>query len=509
MTKINDYRRLVLKGIGALGTGSILISCGGGSSSGSSGSTTNSNGNTIDPTNGSKGPSSPSCSNNPSASIPIIIDASVLATGIPENVPIYAYISGKQSASGVQYLYDPVQKIPVQANTLTSSNQYVGPGMTSNSQAAIIHYANAWTNIAIPLNRTCATLIADFATFNSTNITGLDASAANFSGRIWISVGEPLLPFSPSATDSTSVTFPAFDNTYGSYALYDWVEFSWNTASYLFLNTTQVDQYGFPISATATGASVSRSEIGIYNQARSTIISSLQTIGNQNPIFGTAIRVPTTSGISTTAYPPSANTSGVLRMLSPNQWVANQTSTYLDSYITTMLTFWTTNWLTVSCPGSPNYYGLASGGNTLNFYTTKVASGSPSFSFSTSAGGGLNTNNIVACNGALALGSTDQKNVGKALAAAFNRGVLTSGTSPSTGTTLINIDDSNNNANFTPPLSSNYKVNPQYNIWAKSFHQFSADGFAYGFPYDDVGKDEDSTQVTSTTSLTLQLGIFN
>lgn len=503
MHKINENRRLILKGVGALGTSGILISCGGGSSgSSSSSSNTNSNGNTINPTNNSKGNGAPSC-NNASASIPITIDASVQATGIPENVNIYAYISGQQSVSNIQYLYDPVQKIPVQANTLASSNQYAGPGMTANSQAAIIHYANAWTNIAIPLSRTCATVIADLATFNSTNIPGLSSPAPNFSGRIWISVGEPILPFTPS-TDPTSMTFPAFNNTYGSYAFFDWVEFSWDTTGNLYLNTTQVDQYGFPISAKATGTTISNPEIGIYNQSRSTIISALQALGNQNPIFGTPIPIPTTSGISATAYPPSANTSGTIRMLSPKQWVATQTSTYLDSYVSNMLSFWSTNWLTVICPGSPTYYGLASG-STLNFYLSK-STGSPIFSFDTSSGGGLSTNNLVACNGALALGTADQKNIGKAIAAAFNRGVVTS---VGSGTTLINIDESNNNANFTPPLSSNYKVNSQYNTWSYSFHQFSADGFAYGFPYDDVGNDEDLTQVTGTTSVSIQLGLFN
>lgn len=503
MANINQYRRLILKGAGAFGASGIIISCGGGSSgSSSTASSTNSNGNTVNPTNKSKGNSAPSC-NNASASIPVTIDASVLATGIPENVPIYAYISGQQSVSNIQYLYDPVQKKPVQGNSLVNSNQYSGPGMATNSAAAIVHYANAWTNIAIPLSRTCATVIADLATFNSANIPGLSSPAPNFSGRIWISVGEPILPFSPTG-DPTNMTFPAFNNTYGSYAFFDWIEFSWDTTGDLYLNTTQVDQYGFPISAKATGSTISNPEIGIYNQTRSTIISTLQSIGNQNPIFGTSIPIPTTSGISPTAYPPSANTSGTIRMLSPKQWVANQTSTYLDSYVSNMLGFWSTNWLTVMCPGSPTYYGLASG-NTLNFYLTKVAS-STAFSFNTSTGGGLSTNNLVACNGALALGSADQKNIGKAIAAAFNRGVVTSAGS---GTTLINIDESNNNANFTPPLSLDYKVNSQYNTWSYSFHQFSADGFAYGFPYDDVGNDEDLTQVTGTTSVTIQLGLFN
>ena len=506
MTKLDIKRRAILKGMSALGAGGFLVACSGGgdsSSSPTSSGSTNSNGNTIDPTNNSKGPSAPSCSTNSSASIPIIIDASVLATGIPQNVPMYAYISGKQSVANIQYLYDPAQKKPVQANSLTNANQYAGPGMLANSPAATIHYAEAWTNIAIPLDRTCATLIADLASFNSTNISGLASPAPNFSGRIWISVGEPLLPFTPLA-DPTQVTFPAFDNTYGSFAFYDWIEFSWDATGDLFLNTTQVDQYGFSISAKATGSTVSNPEIGIYNQPRSTILSTLKSIGNQNPVFGTPIPIPTTQGISPTAYPPSANTSGTIRMLSPKQWVATQTSTYLDSYISNMLTFWSTNWVAVSCPGSGTYYGLASG-STLNFYTSKT-SGAVAFSFSTAVGGGLSTNNILACNGAIALGSADQKNIGKALAAGFNRGVFTNAGG---GTTVINIDQSNNNANFTPPLSSDYKVNPQYNTWAYNFHKFSSDGYAYGFPYDDVGNDEDLTQVTSTTGITIQLGIFN
>lgn len=125
MANINQYRRLILKGAGAFGVSGIIISCGGGSSgSSSTASRANSNGNTVNLTNKSKGNSAPSC-NNASASIPVAIDASVLATGIPENVPIYAYISGQQSVSNIQYLYDPVQKnrfrvivLLIPANTL-------------------------------------------------------------------------------------------------------------------------------------------------------------------------------------------------------------------------------------------------------------------------------------------------------------------------------------------------------------------------------------------------------
>ena len=172
MKKINENRRLILKGVGALGTSGILIACGGGSSSSSSGGSSGGGG-----TGGtsSKGTSAPVCAGT-SASIPLVIDASVSATGIPANVPMYAYIVGLTAAGGnTYYRYNPTSKKPVQMNPTSDNINAAGvcAGMTTGSQSATTNCPTVWADYSIALDRSCATLVADLATFNGTNMPGL------------------------------------------------------------------------------------------------------------------------------------------------------------------------------------------------------------------------------------------------------------------------------------------------------------------------------------------------
>jgi hypothetical protein len=118
MQKINGNRRLILKGVGALGTSSILIACGGGGSSSSSSGSGASGGGTS-----SKGTSAAVCTGS-SASIPLTIDASVGATGIPANVPMYAYIVGLTAAGGnTYYRYNKTLNKPVAMNPGADNTQ--------------------------------------------------------------------------------------------------------------------------------------------------------------------------------------------------------------------------------------------------------------------------------------------------------------------------------------------------------------------------------------------------
>ncbi|ODS92685.1 MAG: hypothetical protein ABS45_05670 [Comamonas sp. SCN 65-56] len=508
-------RRKLLKGMGLLGAGGVLTACGGGTSHSSDVGYWGGDGTTPPGDLGSTPPAS-ACK-TPVATIPLTIDASVAATGIPADVPIRAYITGLVKVPGqVFYRYDGQTMQPVQMltgdNTVTDSTKAV-TGLSGNTYDT--NYPSIWADYSIALDRSCPTLVADLASFNTTTIPGFGTGPAAFSGRIWISVGTPQIPFTPrvGADPSGTGTVDGYTTPVvtaggpGCYCLYDWLEFSWSATGELFLNTTQVDQYGFPISIQASGATVDGGIQGVYTQARSAILADLAAIGN--PLFGSTLPVPGT-GVAAGTYPPVANTQGILRALAPSSTSGATTSTYLDGVIAQALNAWKTTWLQVTCPSNAlqqTYYGqTASDGKTLNFYNDEKMTGGVQFSFND-----LTTYNVLDCNGTMTgvgvpqVGNLlgDLKNTGKAILAGFNRGVISSSTA------AIDIDDSGTGSNYQPPLSQNFtSTTLPFNVWVQKFHAWSANGMAYGFAYDDVGDQDPSVHAQGTTGVTIILGQF-
>jgi len=517
-TKLNSERRFIIKGIGALGLGGVIVACGGGGgSSGSASTTTNPSGTSgrSNPTNASKGASTAACTNT--ATIPLIIDASVTATGIPANIPIYAYIVGLVAGPGgdIYYRYSSSSNKPVQMSTGDNLIAAGGGGTGLSGSSGSTNYPQVWADYSIPLDRTCATVAADLATFNTSNLSGFGTGGAAFSGRIFISVGTPQIPFTAYAgTPSTSITGSpvtgyaspsSIAGNAGSLCMFDWLEFSYDSTGALNINTTQVDQYGFPISMTATGTGVTGGEQGLFNASRSGILSALAK--QASSLFNGSVAIPSV-GVASGTYPPLANTSGILRALAPPNTSGASTSNYLATPITNAMGNWINNILSVTCPSNvlqQTYYGKAINSTTLNFYTTSAVSGTPTFSFND-----ISTYNVLNCSGSLAGDGVSQtgnllsdlQNTGKAILAGFNRGVITS------ATTVLNITQTPASA-YAPPLSNNYQSTTiPYNTWALNFHQFSSNGYAYGFSYDDVGAEQPTITTTKTASLKLQLGIF-
>jgi len=499
MAEFNWKRRVIFKSLGAAGLLSVLTGCPGGSSDGGSGG-----GSGLAGLGQSSGP--PLDGTNK-----LVIDASVDATGIPADIPVYAYITGLAKVPGqVFYRYDSTQGRPVEMstsdNTITDSSK-IQTGLSGAAYQQ--NYPAPWANYGISLSRTGATAVADLTSFNSINIPGFGTGPAAFSGRIWISVGKPLLPFTPRVGGSFSASGKVDGYTtpvvaaggIGALCFYDWLEFSFDVNGLLYINTTQVDQYGFPVSASATGENVQGSPQGLYNKKRSEILADLALLSAP---FNTSVEMPTT-GVDADAYPPSANTSSKLRALAPSKTPGIASSTYLDAVIGNAMTNWQTNWLAVTCSSNAlqkTYYGKVQGGNTLNFYKDELQTGGVQFTFND-----VTTANVLDCDGTMTgvgvpqVGDllTDLKNTGKAILAGFNRGVI------SNTTTELNIDVG---SGYTPPISANYPPSVASNVWAQHFHEYSANGLAYGFAYDDVGDQQPMIIATKTTNLTLTLGKF-
>lgn len=499
MAEFNWKRRVIFKSLGAAGLLGVLTGCPGGSG-GSGGSL------------GAGSGQSPGLDGTLDGTNKLLIDASVDATGIPADIPVYAYITGLVKVPGqVFYRYDSTQGRPVEMstsdNTITDSSK-IQTGLSGTAYQQ--NYPDPWANYGISLSRTGPTAVADLTGFNSINIPGFGTGPAAFSGRIWISVGKPLLPFTPrvGGSFSSSGTVDGYTTPVvaaggiGALCFYDWLEFSFDVNGLLYINTTQVDQYGFPISASATGENVQGSPQGLYNKKRSEILADLAQLGAP---FDTSVAMPT-SGVDADAYPPSANTSSKLRALAPSKAPGIATSTYLDAVISDALTYWENNWLAVTCSSNAlqkTYYGKADATNkTLSFYTDATGTGASQFIFND-----ITTSNVLDCNGTMTgvgvpqTGDllTDLKNTGKAILAGFNRGVI------SNTTTELNIDVG---GGYTPPISASYPPSVASNVWAQHFHQYSANGLAYGFAYDDVGDQQPMIIATKTTNLTLTLGKF-
>lgn len=522
MEQFDFKRRFVLKGIGAAGIGVAVAACGGGGSNGGSsgssgGGSSGGKGVVPDPNNATHGGSAATCQSS-SFQIPLVIDASVTATGIPANVPIYAYIVGLvPQADGTDNYYHyvntmgtvggthSVQLMNMNDNTqpLCNGSNTVGglTGVTGQS-----NYPTVWADYSIELDRTCATVVADLADFN--NLPNIGTGTNAFSGRVYFSVGAPKIPFAPNATYSSGkvsgYAAPNFLTGTGSYCLFDWLEFSWTPSiTNCFLDATQVDQFGFPVSYWMNGNTAGLQ--GVYNKPRSTIINYFKqfTAGQE---FNNLVYVPTSSDVAAGAYPSTTLTGGLLRAASPTHSapVVGGTSTYFNSPIQAAMSTWTRTPLAVTC-GTSTFWGLAQSATSsvMNFYNNAQCTGSPSFTFTD-----INSSNVFLCSGSTAAGSADQKNTGKAILAGFNRGVITA------NTVHLNINTDGGTAPlylqsaYYPQLSNNYKVQTD-SQWAYAFHQFSSTTLAYGFPYDDVGSQSGSVTTNGTTSVNIQLGMFS
>lgn len=518
MTKLDFNRRYFLKGIGAVSVVATLPSCGGGDGSSSSAPASNSSasgggGVVPNPSNASHGSSAASCQES-AYQIPLIVDASVTATGIPANIPIYAYIVGlvpQADGTNNYYYYSKagashsVKQMTIADNTqaaCTGSN--VVGGLTGDTGKS--NYQTTWANYGILLDRTCATQLADLADFN--NLPNIGTGTNAFSGRVWFSIGTPIIPFSPNATYSdgkvSGYASPNFTSGVGASCLFDWLEFSWTPSiTNCFLDGTQVDQFGFPIAYWMNGNSSAKQ--GVNNTSRSSIISyfSQFTAGQE---FNNIVSVPTSSDVAAGTYPSSTLTGGFLRAASPTHSspVIAGTSTYFNGAIQAAMGSWTTTPLAVTV-GTTTYWGLAQSATSpvINFYSNQQCTGAPSFTFTD-----ITSSNVFLCSGSTAAGTADQKNTGKALLAGFNRGVLTA----STKTVNINTEGGSAplylNSAYTPSLSNNYKITTD-NKWAYAYHQYSSSTLAYGFPYDDVGSQSGSVTTNGTSSVNIQLGIFN
>ncbi|MCH9734220.1 MAG: hypothetical protein K0U78_06665, partial [Actinomycetia bacterium] len=264
-------------------------------------------------------------------------------------------------------------------------------------------------------------------------------------GRIYVSLGEPLyIAISDDNTgwaspDPANLADPNFDT------IYDWYELSFKNGAVPFGgNTTQVDQFGFPFTFTLTqdatgfsgtrGITLSREEV--FQKFEATMPAEFQTLirrdADGNP----------------------------LRILAPRSQQPGGLASWFDQPVDAFWAKYATEQFLYNGPG---------------FTVTGGIDGNNMFAYTVSNSGGASTSHTMAKPTTAEVFRADGPFVGTSLQgaflahldAAFHRGVATS------------PNDWDNAAAY-------YPAGQRWNNWAEFFHANSVEGFAYGFPYDDV-----------------------
>lgn len=440
-------------------------------------------------------------------SVPLKIDISKAV--LPAGTEAYLYIIGGVKAGGTTTFYRlKSDGTPVAMSTTDNDDQAAGTFPNSNelSSAAIKaladNYKQGWADYSIPVTDG---MTIDLAKINSGTIPGLGTGTAAFSGRIYLSVGVPRLPFTVNADKDGAVTGYSQPSSYGKsgqYCLYDWIEFSFDSLQNINANTTQVD--GFGLSLTLSGDPTNAGTAGVTQVglksgvSRSDMLTTLSNLFTDNTV--TAPEGTMTPGPNgATAYPSSINVGGsnILRALSPDTQSVHSLNATVDSYFDSEVDRWYTTWSStplVTHDLATGYYSAMASGNELQFKAGKHTSqaewdtaGAVAFSFSKK----IKTADIWQCDGMLATGDTASKNAGKIIAAAFNRGVLSSSLSDVTWT-----------------VGKFYPTGGTWNSWANATHVNGQHKLAYGFAYDDVCKQNPTVALSVPQSITISLEAF-
>ena len=294
------------------------------------------------------------------------------------------------------------------------------------------------------------------------------------SARAFVSLGAPL--YVQVNTDSTGkVTGYAGPNPQNPSdpnvnTHFDWYEFN-NGTNGIFINTTQVDEFGLPLLLDVWGSG------GTFHQETG-ITESVAQLDHE---FATEVPA---------AFQPP--TLSDLRILSPAKYsmaAGGANGNYFDSLVAGAWAGYAKQPLTITV-GSRTFTGTASG----SLLTFKEVNPPTQFAGETFVVHQPSTQDVLGCAGTMADGSpaaggTDQSdrqlNLENQICSAINRGVL------STPANWNNV-------------STYYNASPA-NFYSQFWHKHSLGGLAYGFSYDD--NNNQSTTIATGTPEHMAFGI--
>jgi hypothetical protein len=264
--------------------------------------------------------------------------------------------------------------------------------------------------------------------------------------RIYVSIGQPLyIAISPDNTgwtvpDPVGVTNPNYDT------VYDWFEFTYQYGGVPFGgNTTQVDQFGLPLSFTLVQ--------GSFSATRGTAVTRNQVVTTyQNSVPAEFKQLVISDGQG-----------NPLRIASPRSTQPGGLAHYLDEPVDDFWTKYASQTFTFTSPGTYTVKGRVNANNQFVYTVTALNPDGVSGSYVMDK---PTTAQVFAGDGPF-VGTHEQGAFLAQLDAAFNRGVAAS------------PDQWGNVAAY-------YPADTKYNFYAQVFHELGLDGKSYGFPYDDV-----------------------
>ncbi|MBE1160707.1 beta-1,3-glucanase family protein [Dyella acidiphila] len=297
------------------------------------------------------------------------------------------------------------------------------------------------------------------------------------SGRIYISEGSPLymtiMAGANGGNDGYAGPNPLNGTDPNINVHYDWYEFNYNATGGIYINTTQVNQFGLPLLLDVWGAKETfHMQMGINES----IADLDQEYVSQTP----------------TAFHTPAPTN--LRILSPAETTfgnGGANGNYFDSYIAGAWGQYSSTPVTITVNGR-QFNGTAAG-STLTFTEVNPAAANVGETFVVQQ---PSTQDILLCAGSMAsgvAGSTPQQQDENAIqlqlenqiCAATNRGVLLT------------------QANWANAAS--YYQSAPANFYSQFWHLHSVGGMAYGFSYDD--NNNQSTTITTQQPEHMAFGI--
>ncbi len=359
--------------------------------------------------------------------------------------------------------------------------------------------------------------------------------------RIVFGVGKP--PQATIVNPAGGVAAPALGNPTdpNQTVLYDFIEFTLNQDDVLFLNTSQVDQVGIPLTVALSpvdpnvpgGVGIVIPRDQLFGTAATSFSTYLAAVGS--PAFAECATQSGQATIGGSSYPYRLLAPADLLQLDPSSSLA----TYFDAELAAL--FATSATLTLMVP-NPNA-GNSSGANTVNPGDAALSS----YSFSGSAAGGLLTFTtqvttpsgaqtvslvvgpvpasggsamVFACNGIFAdnvprygspgpsltsmsaLQSSLLANIENQLVSALNRGIANAATTAYPDTTAAWAGAGH---------LAFYPASAAANFYAGYLHatvagvQVSVGGLAYGFAYDDQGGQSSTQAVTDPQAISIAL----
>lgn len=277
------------------------------------------------------------------------------------------------------------------------------------------------------------------------------------SGRIYVAIGDPLkFKAVADGNGNPGLAYPAGwvsgDPNYR--VLHDFCEFTFNDTG-MYCNTTAVDMFGIPLSLRLRGSA---------DQTTGTLAD-----GGRQAIFADLAAQPGYGGLVVDD----------LRVIAPGHGIETGAfaADYFDGYIGSVWSKYAGEDLTVKTD-SGTYTGRVSG-DTLAFDGGVAGFAKPS------------TLDVFYCAGKLAAPNDGKTGpVAAVLGAGFNRSTLLSTADQPT----------------TDP--GGFYAGDVTNHYARIMHAHTADGKAYGFPFDDVAGFASYIQDTGPTDLTLTLTPF-